>query len=74
MISLYPHQRDALKITENQNRVAFYHDMGLGKTFTGSYKLMDLDARVNLVICQKSKLQDWLNHFELYSDIWRNHN
>lgn len=74
MISLYPHQRDALKITENQNRVAFYHDMGLGKTFTGSYKLMDLDARVNLVICQKSKLQDWLNHFELYSDTWRNHN
>ena len=74
MISLYPHQRDALKITENQNRVAFYHDMGLGKTFTGSYKLMDLDARVNLVICQKSKLQDWLNHFELYSDTRRNHN
>lgn len=35
---------------------------------------MDLDARVNLVICQKSKLQDWLNHFELYSDTWRNHN
>ena len=74
MISLYPHQIDALKITENQNRIAFYHDMGLGKTFTGSYKLMDLDARVNLVICQKSKLQDWLNHFELYSDTWRNHN
>lgn len=66
MISLYPHQRDALKITENQNRVAFYHDMGLGKTFTGSYKLMDLDARVNLVICQKSKIQDWLDHFREY--------
>ena len=73
MISLYPHQRDALKITENQNRVAFYHDMGLGKTFTGSYKLMDLDARVNLVICQKSKIQDWLDHFREYYpqyEVW----
>lgn len=48
--------------------------MGLGKTYTGSEKLIRLDARVNLVICQKSKLQDWLNHFELYSDTWRNHN
>lgn len=27
---------------------------------------MDLDARVNLVICQKSKIQDWLDHFREY--------
>lgn len=30
MVSLYPHQADALKHAENQNRVAFFHDMGLG--------------------------------------------
>ena len=35
---------------------------------------MRLNARVNLVICQKSKIQDWLDHFELYSDTWANHN
>lgn len=35
---------------------------------------MELDARVNLVICQKSKIQDWLDHFELYRDTWHNFN
>lgn len=39
-------------------------DMGLGKTFTGAEKMMQLDAEVNLVICQKSKIQDWIDHFE----------
>lgn len=29
MINLYQHQKDALKQTEEKNRVAFYHDMGL---------------------------------------------
>ena len=27
---------------------------------------MEMDARVNLVICQKSKIQDWLDHFREY--------
>ncbi len=26
-IEFYPHQEDALRKAENQNRVAFYHDM-----------------------------------------------
>lgn len=63
MIELYPHQQQALADTVNKNRVAYYHDMGLGKTFTGSEKLMQLGARVNLVVCQKSKIQDWCDHF-----------
>lgn len=62
-MELYQHQRDALKQTEGKNRVAYYHDMGLGKTFTGSEKMMQLGAHLNLVICQKSKIQDWRNHF-----------
>lgn len=37
--------------------------MGLGKTYTGSEKLMQLGAKVNLVICQKSKIDDWIDHF-----------
>lgn len=40
--------------------------MGLGKTFVGSQKMNALDNRVNLVICQKSKIKDWLEHFETY--------
>lgn len=30
MLNLYPHQIDALNESQNKNRVAFYHDMGLG--------------------------------------------
>ena len=37
--------------------------MGLGKTFTGSEKMLRLGGRVNLVICQKSKVSDWVEHF-----------
>jgi len=65
-MELYKHQRDALEATKDQNRVAYYHDMGLGKTFTGSEKLIQLGAKVNLIICQKSKIDDWLDHFKTY--------
>ena len=74
MITLYEHQRKALQETAGKTHVAYYHDMGLGKTFTGSEKLMQLDYRVNLIICQKSKVEDWLDHFDLYSDTYHNHN
>lgn len=40
--------------------------MGLGKTFTGAEKLINLGAKVNLVICQKSKINDWVEHFSKY--------
>lgn len=60
---LYPHQIESLAETEDFNRVAYYHDMGLGKTFTGAEKMVRLGARKNLLICQKSKIQDWVNHF-----------
>lgn len=38
--------------------------MGLGKTFTGAEKMHQLGARVNLLICQKSKIDDWIEHFQ----------
>ena len=37
--------------------------MGLGKTYTGSEKLIQLGANINLVVCQKSKIDDWVHHF-----------
>lgn len=64
MVELYSHQKDALEITKDHNKVAYYHDMGLGKTFTGSGKMIELGASTNLVICQKSKIDDWLDHFQ----------
>ena len=62
MIKLFNHQQQALSQTVNQNRVAYYLDMGLGKTFVGSEKMKELNARINLVVCQKSKVDDWYNH------------
>lgn len=61
-MKLFPHQQQALDETEGLNRVAYYHDMGLGKTFTGAEKMIRLGAKVNLLICQKSKIGDWINH------------
>lgn len=61
-MTLYPHQQQALDETNGLNHVAYYHDMGLGKTFTGSEKMMQLGAKVNLIVCQKSKIDDWVQH------------
>lgn len=69
MLELFPHQVDALEQTKEQNRVAYYLDMGLGKTFVGSEKMKQLGAKVNLVICQKSKIEDWVEHFKEYYDM-----
>lgn len=63
MITLYPHQQESLNLTKDQNKCAYYLDMGLGKTFVGSEKMMQLNARINLVVCQKSKVEDWVKHF-----------
>lgn len=66
MMQLYPHQEQALNQTKDFQRVAYYLDMGLGKTFVGSEKLKLLNSKVNLVICQKSKVNDWIEHFRTY--------
>ena len=65
MIKLLPHQIEALELTKDYNKVAYYYDMGLGKTFMGSEKAMDLHSNI-LVVCQKSKVNDWFNHFVEY--------
>lgn len=60
-MQLFPHQQRALQETEKFNRVAYYLDMGLGKTFVGGEKAKQLDKPL-LVICQKSKIEDWVQH------------
>ena len=64
MIKLYPHQKDVLEQTTQFNKVAYYLDMGLGKTYCGSEKMLQLNSNVNLLICQKSKVNDWVEHFK----------
>jgi len=65
-IKLMPHQTKALEDTKQFNRVAYYFDVGLGKTFIASEKLKSFHTYFNIVICQKSKVNDWLNHFKTY--------
>lgn len=40
--------------------------MGLGKTFLGSEKMKQLNTPFNLIVCQKSKIKDWAEHFQTY--------
>lgn len=63
-MKLYSFQNDVLEQTKNFNRVAYYLEMGLGKTFIGAEKMVQLGKRVNLVVCQKSKIKDWIKHFK----------
>lgn len=68
-VQLYPHQVKALEETKDFNRVAYYLDMGLGKTFVGSEKMIQLGLAINLLVCQKSKVQDWVDHFKQYKIV-----
>lgn len=65
-VSLMPHQVQALEKTKGLHRCAFFLDMGLGKTFVGSEKMEEIGNDTNLVVCQKSKINDWVEHFEKY--------
>lgn len=65
MVDLFGFQEDVLDRTADKTRVAYYLDMGLGKTFIGAEKSLRLGLDV-LVVCQKSKLQDWLEHYQTY--------
>lgn len=69
-MGLFAYQQAALDRVDGKRRCAFYHDMGLGKTFTGAEKLMsDRRWKRALVVCQKSKVADWVDHFEAHYDI-----
>lgn len=72
-MELYEFQKNVLEQTKDRNHVAYYLEMGLGKTFVGSEKLMKLKNNVNLIICQKSKINDWKEHFNTHYDnvyVW----
>lgn len=65
-VQLYPHQVKALQETKAFNKVGYFLDMGLGKTFVGSEKCINLRSHCTLIVCQKSKIDDWIEHFKKY--------
>lgn len=72
-VQLFPHQEKALAETEQFNKVGYFLDMGLGKTFVGSEKAIKGLKDTNiLLVCQKSKIDDWVDHFiQYYADKTR---
>lgn len=70
-IELFPHQQKALEVTRGKNKVAYYLDMGLGKTFVASEKAKELKTNIILVVCQKSKIDDWESHFKDFYPIYK---
>lgn len=67
-MKLFPHQEKALELTRGMNLVAYYIDMGGGKTFIGGEKAVAFGNKI-LIICQKSKVQDWVDHFSEHYPI-----
>lgn len=69
-MGLFDYQQAALDRVKGKRRCAFYHDMGLGKTYTGAAKLMDMGSWLQaLIVCQKSKVDDWVDHFLVNYDL-----
>lgn len=61
-MELYEHQKRVLQDTLLYNKVAYYLDMGLGKTFTGSVKATSFNKPI-LIICPKPLISQWIEHF-----------
>ena len=64
-MKLYEHQKKGLEDTKRFNKVAYFWDMGTGKTFVGSEKAISLGKNI-LLVCQLSKIKDWKKHFLEY--------
>ena len=65
-MELYKHQRQVLEQIKNKNKCALYLDMGLGKTFVASEKMIELDEKLTIIVCPKSVVDTWENHIKIY--------
>ena len=65
-MQLLRHQKSVLEQTKEFQNVGYFLDMGLGKTFVGAEKMREIGNPVNLLVCQKSKIDDWQTHFETH--------
>ena len=65
-MELYPYQKEILENSKDLKRVAYYMEMGTGKTFVASERIKHLPVEEHIVVCQKSKVQDWIDHFVKY--------
>lgn len=68
-MELYDYQKNVLQQTKDHNRVAYYLDMGCGKTITGSYKATSFKVPI-LIVCPKSVISQWIDHFQNVHPEW----
>ena len=62
-MELYPYQKEGLEKIKGLKKVALFWDMGCGKTLMASEKIKTIPLDQHIVVCQKSKVDDWVNHF-----------
>lgn len=63
-MTFYDFQMDAISKAEEYTSVALYHPMGSGKTYTGAEIMSRYGESTNIIICQKSKVEDWFDHIK----------
>lgn len=64
----YSYQKDVLSTIEDMGNIGLYLGCGLGKTAIATEQLIKYNNDMNLCICQKSKIGDWMDHFKNYTD------
>jgi len=69
------YQTEAWNYLSDFKRNAAYMEMGLGKTFIGSETIKqwffeDWGIDIVIVLCQKSKVDDWIDHLKKYTDYY----
>lgn len=66
---LFDFQKDAFSHLKNESQVAFFLDMGLGKTITSLAWLEQNGANnITLIVCPKNQIDHWLKNCEKWLD------
>ena len=69
MVELYESQKEVLSECEGSPHAGLFLGCGAGKTFVGSERAISYNCPRNLLVCQKSKVKDWVKHFIAYYDV-----
>ncbi len=62
-MNLYQHQQKVLDEIKGRNRVLLALEMGLGKTLVATEHLKTLNYEICLIVCPKSLISMWKEHF-----------
>lgn len=68
-MELYDYQQKIIDDTACTNKVAYYLEMGCGKTLVGSTKACSMGVKT-LVVAPKSTIQQWIEHYKEQHSNW----